>query len=292
MRHLTSIKNLEKDEILKITELANLFENKKYKTNLVNKNVCLMFFENSTRTKFSFEMAINNLGFKVFNFETDKTSLSKGESISDTIQNLSAIGINSCVIRSREAIIEDLINSNSDMHFINAGEGQNSHPTQALLDFYTIKKYYDDLSDKKIVIVGDIKHSRVAKSNVELLSRFNANITLICPNYFKDDSIKNVKYSENLNEELKDADIVMGLRIQKERIEENLNFEDYIKNFQITSKNINRNSLLMHPGPVNRNIEITSELIDSSQGKTILEQARNGVFVRMAVLDLVMGDRK
>ena len=178
------------------------------------------------------------------------------------------------------------------MRFLNEGEGAKAHPTQALLDFYTIRKYFDDLTGKKVVIVGDIKHSRVARSNVELLSRFGADIVLAAPKYFQDETIENVRFSENLSDELKDADITMGLRIQRERIEENISFDDYIKNFQINASNINKNTLLMHPGPVNRDVELSSELLDSDIGKTILEQARNGVYVRMAVLNMVLGESK
>ena len=289
MKHLISIKNLTTDEILEIMRIADRFEKKKLKSSVKDKNVCMMFFENSTRTRFSFEMASHNLGLRIFNFDTSNTSLSKGESLYDTIKNLEAIGINCCVIRSKTPVIENLLNCK--MHFVNAGEGAIAHPTQALLDFYTIKKYFDDLTDKKVVIAGDIKHSRVAKSNVELLSRFGANIVLVAPRYFQDESIQNVRYSENLNAELKDADITMGLRIQRERIEENIEFDDYIKNFQINSSNVNKNTLIMHPGPVNRDIELSSELVDSTLGKTILEQAHNGVFVRMAILNMIMGGK-
>ncbi len=290
MENLISIKNLTNEDILKIMRMADGFEKKKIKSSVKDKNVCMMFFENSTRTRFSFEMAAHNLGLRVFNFDTQKTSLSKGESLFDTIQNLSSIGINCCVVRSKESIITSLLDTN--MRFINAGEGTISHPTQALLDFYTIQKHFDDLTDKKVVIVGDIKHSRVAKSNAELLSRFGADIVLAAPDYFQDNSIKNVRYSENLNEELKDADITMGLRIQKERIEENIKFDDYIKNFQINSSNINKNTLLMHPGPVNRDVELSSELVNSSMGSVILEQAKNGVYIRMAVLDMIIGGKR
>lgn len=289
MKNLYTIKNLKTQEILDIMRTAENFEKNKIKSAVQNKNVCMMFFENSTRTRFSFEMASHNLELRIFNFDTSNTSLSKGESMHDTIENLSAIGINACVIRSKESVIENLLDTK--MRFVNAGEGANSHPTQALLDFYTIRKYFDDLTNKKIVIVGDIKHSRVARSNVELLSRFGADIVLVAPKYFQDEKIENVRYSENIQEELKDADITMGLRIQRERIEENIRFDDYIRNFQISSSNINKKTLLMHPGPVNRDVELTSELVNSDMGKTILEQAKNGVFVRMAILNTILGEK-
>ncbi len=288
MKNLVTIKALEKEKIDEIISLAKKFEKGEINSSCVNQNLSLMFFEASTRTRFSFEMAGNKLGINLYQFDTQNSSLVKDESFFDTIENLYAIGIRACVIRNRERIIEDLINKNTKMRFINAGEGNFAHPTQALLDYYTMKDLMGSIKDKKVVIIGDIAHSRVAKSNIELLQKQGADITLVAPNYFKDDSIK-LNWSENLDEELRNADITMCLRIQKERIEEKIPFDDYIKNFQVNEKNINPKSLLMHPGPVNRNIEISSNLLNSNQAKTILTQAKNGVFVRQAVLNMILG---
>ncbi len=296
MENLTAIKNLTTQEISDIMRLARDFENQMAQNNVVSnckgKNLALLFCENSTRTRFSFEAAAHNLGVRIFNFNEGTSSLSKGESILDTVQNLSAIGINAMVIRSSDnGFIENILKNKVEMKFINAGEGSFSHPTQALLDFYTMQKHLGDMKGKKVVIVGDIVHSRVAKSNIELLSRFGAEILCVAPKYFQDSTIKNINWSDNLPQSLKGADVTMCLRIQNERLEGKIPLDDYIKNYRVSAENINPATLLMHPGPVNRDVEMTSELLDSALGKTVLEQAKNGVYVRMAVLDMILGGK-
>ena len=292
MKHLIDIKSLKNDEILEIVELAKYYEKnvplgtqkKKQKG-----SVALLFFENSTRTRFSFEMASRKLGFDVFNFEAQKSSILKGEGFFDTLNNLNAIGCDIAVIRhSREGFIEELAQKDYSygLSLINAGEGKSAHPTQALLDFYTLNKHLGTVEGKKIVIVGDIVHSRVAKSNIELLSRFGAQVVCCSPDYFEDWTLEHIKYEPNINIALKDADAVMGLRIQKERIENNVPYAQYIADYQINEKNMPDSAILMHPGPVNRDVEISSTLLDT-KGEIIIEQPRNGVFVRMAVLDLI-----
>lgn len=293
MKNLINIKSLKNDEILEIMELAEYYEknvpqglHKRKQTG----SAALLFFENSTRTRFSFEMASKKLGFDIFNFDAQKSSILKGEGFFDTLNNLNAIGCDIAVIRhSREGFIEELVNKDYayGLGIINAGEGKSAHPTQALLDFYTLKKHLGDVKGKKIVIVGDIIHSRVAKSNIELLSRFGAHVVCASPDYFEDWSQTNAKYEANINIALKDADAVMGLRIQKERLENQIPLANYIKDYQINETNMPENAILMHPGPVNRDVEISSTLLDSQKGRVIIEQARNGVFVRMAVLDLI-----
>ena len=255
----------------------------------------MIFFENSTRTYFSFEMALNKLGVSVYNFETSKSSLSKGEDFFDTVNNLAAIGFDACIIRtSEEGLIKRTIEENQNgrkffkkIALINAGEGSSAHPTQALLDFVTIKEKFSDLNGLNLVIVGDIRHSRVAKSNIELLNRFGVKIKCVAPKYFMDETIKNVEWCDNMDEAFENADIVMALRIQKERIQGIIEFEDYIKNYQITEENLPKNAILMHPGPVNRDIEVTSGFLDSKRGETILTQAHNGVFTRIAILEMI-----
>ena len=292
MKNLIDIKSLKNDEILEIMQLAKYYEKnvplgtqkKKQKGSVV-----LLFFENSTRTRFSFDMASRKLGLDVFNFEAQKSSILKGEGFFDTLNNLNAIGCDIAVIRhSKEGFIEELAQNDYSygLSLVNAGEGKSTHPTQALLDFYTLNKHLGTLEGKKIVIVGDIVHSRVAKSNIELLSRFGAKIVCCSPDYFEDWTLEHVKYEPNINIALKDADAVMGLRIQKERIENNVHYTQYIADYQINEKNMPKNAILMHPGPVNRDVEISSTLLDT-KGEIIIEQPRNGVFVRMAVLDLI-----
>lgn len=297
MDNLVNIKDLSKEEILKIVDLANDFENDKALSTCFGKHLALLFCENSTRTRFSFEMAANRLGVHIYNFDANTSSFSKGESLKDTIENLYAIGINGIVIRHSETgIIDKTIKDVScPMAFINAGDGNHAHPTQALLDFYTMKKHLGSVEGKKITIIGDVKHSRVAHSNAELLKKFNADVWLCSPKYFSD-NVAEVNHTDKLEQALKDADVAMFLRIQNERLEDRIPIFDYVHEYGLTMKKLQQfakpDALIMHPGPVNRDVEISSEILDSDYGKVILEQAHNGVFVRMAVLDLLLGEEK
>lgn len=297
-KHLLDIKSLTEEDILTIVDAASDFENGTRVSSCHNKHLCLIFCENSTRTRFSFEMAANKLGVNIYNFDADKSSFSKGESMKDTLENLSAIGIDGVVIRHSESdfVNKAMLEVESPVAFINAGDGNHSHPTQALLDFYTMKKHLGSVKGKKISIIGDIRHSRVAHSNIELLKKFGAKIHLCAPEYFKDETIEAVVWENNLEDALCDADVAMFLRIQKERLEEGISFEGYVQNFGLTLEKLQKFApkevLIMHPGPVNRNVELSSEILDGEYGKVILEQARNGVFVRMAVLDLLLGGIK
>ena len=290
------ISDLTKDEITSLIEDARKFKHASKQSSVENKTACLMFFENSTRTKISFEMAAKNLGMKVINFDNATSSINKGESIKDTIENLHFIGINALIIRtSDENLIEGLKGQTTyPIKFINAGSGKASHPSQALLDYFTMKEILGDIDGKKITIVGDIEHSRVAKSNIELLKKFGAKIYICAPEYFKPNPIpEGVTYISDLKEAISNADVVMGLRIQKERIEEAYSENEYINNYRLNSELLREyapNAILMHPGPVNRDVEITSELLESKKGETILEQARNGVFTRMAILNQLLGE--
>lgn len=296
-KNLTDIKSLSTDEILKILELAEKFASGKAVSSCKGKHLAFIFCENSTRTRFSFEMAANKLGVYIYNFDTNKSSFAKGESMKDTIENLYEIGINGVLIRhSENNIIEKTLDEiNCPMTFINGGDGNHAHPTQALLDFYTMKKHLGTVEGKKIAIVGDVLHSRVAHSNVELLSKFGAKIYFCAPKYFED-ATKDVTYTKSLEEALNDTDVAMFLRVQNERLEDRIPIFDYIHDYGLTMKKLQqfakKDVLIMHPGPVNRDIEISSEILDSEYGKTILEQAHNGVFVRMAILELLLGKQK
>lgn len=294
MHNLVDIKRLSKEEILKIIDLASDFEGSKSISTCFGKNLALLFCENSTRTRFSFEMAANTLGIHIYHFDAETSSFSKGESLKDTIENLSAIGIDGIVIRhSQDGIIDKAIEEvRCPMAFINAGDGSHAHPTQALLDYYTMKKHLGSVEGKKIAIVGDIRHSRVAHSNVELLSKFGAKVYFCAPKYFED-ATQDVIFTKSLQEALDGADVAMFLRVQNERLEERYPLFDYVHEYGLTMKKLREfakdDVLIMHPGPVNRDVEISSEVLDSKYGETILEQASNGVFVRMAVLDILLG---
>lgn len=288
MNDLIKIEYLTTDEIEGIISLAD--EYKKGKTSsLSGFHSALMFFENSTRTRFSFECALNKLGAHSYIFDNTKSSSAKGEELFDTINNLSAIGINTFIIRTKEeGLIENLYKKHfyKPVHFVNAGEGKIAHPTQALLDYFTMKEKLGNMKDKKVVIIGDIKHSRVAKSNIVLLNKMGAKVVTTAPVYFAE-NIKGAEFEPDLNKALVSADVVMCLRIQNERLEEAISKEDFIKNYQINEKNLPKNAILMHPGPVNRGVEISEEILNGKIGQTILNQAENGVFVRMAVLDKI-----
>lgn len=291
MNHLIDIKSLSIDDINKICIRASEFEKKIRRANHTNGHVVNMFFENSTRTKLSFEMAENKIFANKYNFDIQTSSINKGEDLYDTINNLSAIGMNVFVVRhSDNNLINELKEQTyyNPISFINAGSGTSSHPTQALLDYYTLKKHFLDLSEKKITIVGDIVHSRVAKSNIELLKKFNVEIRCLAPKEFQDETIDGVKYYTNSEECFEDTDVVMALRIQRERIQEKINFDDYIKNYQITKENLPYAALLMHPGPINKDIEIKADVLKTQNARTILKQAENGVYVRMAILDMLL----
>lgn len=291
MKHLLNIENLTVDEINQIYNRASEFEKGIRRANHANAHVFNMFFENSTRTKMSFEMAENKIHANKYDFCAQTSSIQKGEDIFDTINNLAAIGANAVVLRhSDDKIIEELSKKTyfQEISFINAGSGKNSHPTQALLDFYTMKKQFLNLSEKTIVIVGDIAHSRVARSNISLLKKFGMKIRCLAPENLTGEKIEGVQYFTSLNNAFEDADIIMALRIQKERIEEKIDFDDYIKNYQITKENLPYAAFLMHPGPINRDIEIKSDVLELQNARTILNQAKNGVYVRMAILDMVL----
>ncbi len=297
LENLTKISDLSVDEINEIINLAKAFKQNKKFDNIQKKYIALMFFENSTRTKVSFDVAAKKLNFEVTNFDVQTSSINKGESLKDTLENLYFIGVNAAVIRhSDNNIIERTLSElNYPIKLINAGSGTASHPTQALLDYFTMLEKWGNVSNKKITIIGDIAHSRVANSNIELLKKFNANITVCAPEYFKPQKDLGVKFEPDLKKAIKNSDCVMLLRIQKERIKEFFSENDYIENYRLTKdifQKYSPNAILMHPGPVNRDVEISSDLLDSDIGKTILKQAQNGLFIRMAVFYLVLGGGK
>ncbi len=301
MKHLIDIESISKEDILNIVNLAKEFKNGTKKSDVEKKTLALMFYENSTRTRCSFEIAGQSLGMNIINFDANSSSLSKGESLKDTIENLYFLGVNAVVIRhSLSGIINNVLRLvKYPIHFINGGDGTHAHPSQALLDFYTMLEKIGSVEGKKITIVGDVAHSRVAKSNIRLLSKFGADIHLCAPTYlqFENTNAFNVKYHNNVKEAVEGANVVMVLRVQNERHEKEgyPQSSEYKRLYEIDTNLLKeyaaRDVILMHPGPANRNIEVSSELLDNQLGKTILEQAQNGVFVRMAILNtLLKGD--
>ena len=301
MKHLIDIESISKEDILNIVNLAKEFKNGTKKSDVEKKTLALMFYENSTRTRCSFEIAGQSLGMNIINFDANSSSLSKGESLKDTIENLYFLGVNAVVIRhSLSGIINNVLRLvKYPIHFINGGDGTHAHPSQALLDFYTMIEKIESVEGKKITIVGDVAHSRVAKSNIRLLSKFGADVHLCAPTYlqFKNTQAFNVQYHNNVKEAVEGANVVMVLRVQNERHEKEgyPQSSEYKRLYEIDTNLLKEYAandvILMHPGPANRNIEVSSELLDNQLGKTILEQAQNGVFVRMAILNtLLKGD--
>ena len=293
MKHLTSLKELSKDEILELLDLADNFIDSegfiRRDPLFPDKKVINIFCEPSTRTKISFEIAASNLGCQVIDFDVDSSSLEKGETLKDTIDNLSKMNINLCVLRHKDSVIHDLIDQTESMVFVSGGEGAISHPSQGLLDIMTIR-HSKDLDNSNILIIGDLDHSRVFQSFVDGMSNFDSKITLcgpkeLCKNIIDTSSFD---YEEDLNKALKDQDVVMTLRIQHERFkdEKDLNKESYLSNYQINKEKLeiaNDDCIVMHPGPVNQGIEI-SESVYNSENSVILDQVANGVAMRMAIL--------
>lgn len=293
-KDLISINDLTKKEILDLINFSNNFideEGNFRKEDLFpDKTVANVFCEPSTRTKMSFAVAAGNLGCNVLDFNIDSSSIQKGESIYETIDALNLMGVDLCVLRHPESVIREISKQLPKMVFINAGEGSISHPTQALLDIKTIVDHKSNLDGLKIVIVGDLDHSRVTSSFVEAVSNFDIEELTFCGhpemcNKYMDSDFGN--YEPDMEKALKDADVVMTLRIQYERFEKDLNLdlETYKNAYQLSSEKLGfakGDAIIMHPGPVNY-IEITEAVYDC-ENSVIREQIANGVAIRMAVL--------
>ncbi|HET7577849.1 MAG TPA: aspartate carbamoyltransferase catalytic subunit [Bacillales bacterium] len=257
--------------------------------------VCNLFFEPSTRTKFSFEVAEKRLGLEVLNFEEQMSSVQKGETLYDTIRLLEEIGVEAVVIRHPQNRYFDELQDRVHVPILNAGDGSGNHPTQSLLDVLTIQQEFLVLQGLNIVIAGDLRHSRVARSDANVLSRFGANLIFTGPEEWFDPSIANGRYMP-FDEAVEAADVVMMLRIQHERHAGGMNMtkEAYHERYGLTverEKRMKPNSIIMHPAPFNRDVEIASELVECERSR-IFKQMGNGVAVRMAVLKWALENGK
>ncbi|MBC7319273.1 aspartate carbamoyltransferase catalytic subunit [bacterium] len=288
---------LTKEEILLIIDTAFKFKANKIKSlPLNNEIISLLFFEPSTRTKNSFEIAGKKLGAIVVSMDTTGSSLVKGESALNTVRTLQAMGVNYFVIRHRESGFPYQIAERVSASIINAGDGTRGHPTQALLDAMTMIEARGSIEGKKVVIVGDILHSRVARSNIWLLKKLGADITLVGPPEFlpRDFEKLGVETNYSLDDVIEDTDILMGLRIQRERMEKmHISVEEYIRKYQINRERVNRGKpdlIVLHPGPVNVGIEMTEDIL-YSEISLVERQVTNGVFIRMAILSLLKETR-
>ncbi len=302
-KDLLGIKELSVEEINLILDTAAGFKDvlgrdiKKVPT-LRGKTAVNLFFEPSTRTRTSFELAAKRLSTDVINFSVPTSSVVKGESLIDTALTVQALGADFIIIRHSSSGVPHLLAKKLVASVINAGDGTNEHPTQALLDAFTIKEKKGKIERLKVAIVGDIIHSRVAKSNIYSLIKLGAMVRLIGPPTLIPKEIEGigVKVFHDMNAGLKDVDVVMMLRIQMERQGKGFfpSTEEYFKNWGLTPERLSLakgDVIVMHPGPMNRGIEITSEIADGPQS-VILEQVTNGIAVRMAVMYLLSGVKR
>lgn len=286
--NLINTSDLSFEAIESIFERANQFLQGNISKTLQDEVVVNIFFENSTRTRSSFEIAAKRLGAKVINLDVAKSSTSKGETLFDTAANLDSMMPSAIVVRHSEAGVPRMLSKHLNCSLINAGDGANAHPTQALLDLFTIRQYFKALQGVRIAIVGDIKNSRVANSNIKLLTRFGLDVTLVAPPHFMPKI--DIKKVHDVHEIIDNVDIIMSLRTQTERHKYPMygSLKDYASDFCITKELVGqRDIILLHPGPVHRNVDIDDDMLSDARSK-VLEQVKNGVFVRMAILDYLI----
>ncbi len=298
VENLIGIKNLNINDIRLIFKTADNFKeiiNRPIKKvpSLRDITIANLFFENSTRTKLSFELAEKRLSADILNFSASQSSLKKGESLIDTINNILSMKVDMIVIRHPNAGVPEFISTKVDATIINAGDGAHEHPTQALLDSYSIREKLGEVRNKNILIVGDIIHSRVALSNIFALKMQGANVKLCGPNSLIPKYIEKlgVEVINNFDEALEWCDVVNMLRIQNERMNRSFfpSVREYVKSYGLNNDRLNKLSreiIVMHPGPINRGVELTSEIADS-KNSIILDQVENGVAIRMAVIYLL-----
>ena len=300
VNHLLGIKQLTEDDIQLIFQTADSFKEiinrpiKKVPT-LRDITIANLFFENSTRTKLSFELAEKRLSADIINFSASSSSVSKGETLVDTAKNILSMKVDMIVMRHPHPGAAEFLSSKTNTTIINAGDGTHEHPTQALLDAYSIREKYGDVKGKKIAIIGDIKHSRVAISNIFALQKLGAEVMVCGPTTLIPKHIHKfgVIVEHNLEKALEWCDVANMLRIQLERQEIQYfpSIREYVSLYGLNMEKLNKLSkpiTVLHPGPINRGVEITSDVADSNQS-IILNQVENGVAIRMAVIYLLAG---
>ena len=300
-RHLLGVEDLGgRDGIEEVMRLTDSFVEVSERAipkvpALRGKNVAWLFYEDSTRTRLSFETAAKRLSADTMNFSVSSSSVKKGESLRDTARTIEAMGIDAIVVRHASAGAPHRIAQWVDAAVINAGDGWHEHPTQALLDTYTIRQHLGGLAGLRIAIVGDVKHSRVARSDVLAFTAMGAEVILVAPPTLMPPSLAGwpVTVSHDLDAVLPTVDVVYLLRMQRERMTEALlpSMREYTATFGLTGRRVERladHAVVMHPGPMNRGVEISADVADLPRS-LILDQVRNGVAVRMAVLYLLLG---
>ena len=298
VNNLIGVKNLNINDINLIFKTADNFKeviNRPIKKvpSLRDITIANLFFENSTRTKLSFELAEKRLSADILNFSASQSSLKKGESLIDTINNILSMKVDMIVIRHPNAGVPEFISTKVNATIINAGDGAHEHPTQALLDSYSIRESLGEIRNKNILIVGDIIHSRVALSNIFALKMQGANVKLCGPNSLMPKYINKlgVEVINNFDDALQWCDVVNMLRIQNERMNKSFfpSLREYVSLYGLNNERLDkldREIIIMHPGPINRGVELTTEIADS-KNSIILDQVENGVAIRMAVIYLL-----
>lgn len=303
VKHLLGIKNLQKEDIDLIFKTADNFKdviNRPIRKvpSLRDITIANLFFENSTRTRLSFELAEKRLSADTLNFSAASSSVKKGETLIDTVNNILAMKVDMIVMRHPDAGASTFLANHIDVPIVNAGDGANEHPTQALLDAYSIREKYGDVNGKKVVIVGDILHSRVALSNIFCLKMLGAEVKVCGPSTLMPKYIESlgVSYEPDLMTALEWCDVANMLRIQLERQDTKFfpSLKEYSMMYGLNKErldSLSKQITVMHPGPINRGVEITSDVADSKQA-IILDQVENGVAIRMAVLYLLANSIK
>lgn len=290
MKNLLKLSDFDVEYIKYLLQEAEKCESGKYDSSLEGKIIANLFFEPSTRTHYSFQMAENRLGMRVLNFNPSVSSMKKGESFYDTVKTFSMMNPDAIVIRSQENEYYNQLLGHVNMPLINAGDGTKDHPTQSLLDLLTIKQEFGDFEGLKIAIVGDIKHSRVAHTNIEVMKRLGMDCYISGPKEYDDPEFNHMDFDRAVEE----MDIIMLLRIQHERHmdEMNMTIEEYHENFGMNSKRVEKmkdRAIIMHPAPFNRGVEISDDLVECEKSR-IFKQIHNGVLVRMAVIHELLKD--
>ena len=302
-KHLLGIKNLTEEEIQLIFETADSFKDVlsrpiKKVPSLRDTTIANIFFENSTRTKLSFELAEKRLSADIINFSSSNSSVKKGETLLDTVNNILSMRVDMIVMRHASPGAPHFLSKHIDANIVNAGDGTHEHPTQALLDTFSIREKHGDVAGKKVVIVGDILHSSVALSNIFALKKLGAEVMVCGPPTLLPKHIDKlgVKVEFDIQKALNWCDVANILRIQLERQQMSYfpSLREYSLYFGVNQERLNKIDkpiTIMHPGPINRGVEITTDVADSDQA-IILDQVENGVAIRMAVLYLLAGKKK
>ncbi len=291
MNNFLTLSDLTNEKIIDLVQEALAYKNGKKDIPNLNSSVASMFLEPSTRTKTSFELAGLHTGNKVINIEEKSSALVKGETFQDTLDTLAALNVSAIIVRTTTEYFYEGIETNG-IKIINAGDGAHAHPSQALLDLVTIYERFGKFEGLSIVIMGDIKHSRVARSNIEIMERLGMKVSVYAPEFFRTE--EDFNYVDSLDEELAKVDCVMMLRCQLERHAEtmpNLK-DDFLDKYGLTverSKLLKDDAIIMHPGPFNRDVELATGVLSDERNK-INDQVTNGLYARIAILNYVIGE--